>query len=252
MLDVHALVKTVAGGRRVLDGVTFSVQPGEFVGILGSSGAGKSLTLRAITGLTEVDSGEVRFTSGNQAICRVTHAKGAELRAARRQIGVIFQGLHLIKRLSVLENVMIGRLGYINPWRSWLYGFTDAEARGALAALEQVELASFAGRLTASLSGGEMQRVAIARAIFQQPRLYLADEPIAALDPRNAQAILELLQPLAKNTPVIGTFHQPDFARRFCTRVIGIRAGRVVYDGTPEITPRDLNEIYGIREVQTG
>ncbi len=251
MLDVHALVKTVAGGRRVLDGVTFSVKPGEFIGILGSSGAGKSLTLRAITGLTEIDSGEVRFTGADQSICRVAHAKGAELRAARRQIGVIFQGLHLVKRLSVLENVMIGRLGYISPLRSWLYGFTDAEARAAVGALEQVELASFADRLTATLSGGEMQRVALARAIFQQPRLYLADEPIASLDPRNAEGILKLLQPLAKDTPVIGTFHQPDFTRRFCTRVIGIRAGRVVYDGSPQLSHHDLNEIYGIREVQT-
>lgn len=248
MLQVRSLVKTVAGERRVLDGVSFSVNAGEFVGILGSSGAGKSLTLRAITGLTQLDSGEVSFTGADGLPCNISRARGRELRHARRQIGVIFQGLHLVKRLSVLENVMIGRLGYINPLRSWLYGFTDAEATGALAALEQVGMATFADRLTGTLSGGEMQRVAIARAIFQQPRLYLADEPVASLDPRNAESVLELLLPLSTTTPVIGTFHQPDLTRRFCTRIIGIRAGRVVYDGSPDLSRADLNHIYGSLE----
>jgi len=250
VLVVDALTKTVAGGRRVLDGVSFSVAAGEFVGILGSSGAGKSLTLRAISGLTELDSGEVRFACEDGSICCVTRARGKALRAARRQMGVIFQGLHLVKRMTVIENVMMGRLGFIHPLRSWLYGFTDAEAAQALEALDQVAMKSLAGRITGSLSGGEMQRVAIARAMFQRPRLYLADEPIAALDPRNAEAILNLLQPLSRHNPVLGTFHQPEMTRRFCTRVVGIREGKVVYDGSPELSRSQLSEIYGIREAQ--
>ncbi len=250
MLAVEALVKSVPGGRRVLDGISFSVAPGEFVGILGSSGAGKSLTLRAITGLTTLDSGSVSFSGEDGRLCRTSHARGRELRHARRQIGVIFQGLHLVKRLSALENVMIGRLGYIHPLRSWLYGFTDSEAHEALSALDQVQMASFADRPTATLSGGESQRVAIARAIFQRPRLYLADEPIASLDPRNAEAILNLLLPLSRSTPVVGAFHQPDLVRRYCTRIVGIREGRVVYDGSPHLSQHEIDLIYGHAELQ--
>jgi phosphonate transport system ATP-binding protein len=259
MLELSQLVKTVPGGRRVLDGVSFEVRPGEFVGILGPSGAGKSLTIRSIVGMTELDSGEVVFSGEAGRVYRTTHVKGRELRKARRQIGVIFQGLHLVKALTVLENVMIGRLGYIHPLRSWLYGFKDAEAQDALQALAQVQMADFADRKVANLSGGEMQRVAIARAIHQRPRLYLADEPIASLDPRNAEGILKLLRPLAQNSPVVGTFHQPEMTRRYCTRVIGIRAGRVVYDGSPNLSRSQLVEIYGaeldslenLAEVQT-
>lgn len=245
MLEVRQLVKTVSGGRRVLDGVSFTVVPGEFVGILGPSGAGKSLTIRSIIGMTPLDSGEVVFRGQDGNPCRTTHVSGKQLRRARRQIGVIFQGLHLVKPLTVLENVMIGRLGYIDPLRSWLYGFKDAEAQSALQALGQVQMSDFADRKAANLSGGEMQRVAIARAIHQRPRLYLADEPIASLDPRNAEGILKVLRLLAKDTPVVGTFHQPEMTRRYCTRVIGIRAGQVVYDGSPNLSRSQLVEIYG-------
>ena len=245
MLTVRALSKKADSGRVLLDGVSFSVREGEFVGILGASGAGKTLTIRAIAGLTDVDAGECAFTGEDGTTHDTTKVRGERLRIARRQIGMIFQGLQLVKRLSAIENVMIGRLGHISPLRSWLYGFTDREAREALEALDRVQMAAFADRVTGSLSGGEMQRVAIARAIFQQPRLYLADEPIANLDPKNGEDIMRLLQSLSRESLVAGAFHQPEMTSRYCTRVIGIRSGAVVYDGPPRLSHAQLKEIYG-------
>ncbi len=252
MLDVRGLMKQLPDGRVLLNGVSFRVAAGEFVGILGPSGAGKTLTIRSIVGLTPVQGGEVLFAGEGRQSVETTRLRGRALRRARRQIGVIFQGLQLVKRLTVIENVLIGRLGSISPLRSLLYGFTDREAAEAVAALERVEMASFAGRTTATLSGGEMQRVAIARAIFQRPSLYLADEPIASLDPRNSRAIMRLLQGLARESLVLGAFHQPDMTRQFCTRVIGLRGGQIVYDGPPGLTPVQLREIYGqeLEEIQ--
>lgn len=245
MIVAHELSKALPTGRVLLHQVSFSVQPGEFVALLGASGAGKTLTIRAMVGLTGLTSGDVRLTTESGAATSITQAQGGELRRLRRQMGVIFQGLQLVKRLTVLENVMVGRLGYISPWRSWLYGFTDAEARQAYSALERVGMEKFADRTTGTLSGGEMQRVAIARAVHQQPRLYLADEPIAALDPRNAEAVMAMLQSLAREKLVVGAFHQPEMVRRYCTRVIGLREGAVVYDGPPGLSHRELVEIYG-------
>ena len=141
---------------------------------------------------------------------------------------------------------MLGRLGHISPVRSWLLGFKDSEAREAMEALDRVNMAQFAARMLAgSLSGGEMQRVSIARAIHQRPLIYLADEPISSLDPKNADAIMSILQPLSRETPVIGAFHQPATVARYCTRVIGIRSGEIVYDGSAQISAAHLESIYG-------
>jgi len=140
---------------------------------------------------------------------------------------------------------MLGRLGHISPVRSWLLGFKDSEAREAMVALDGVNMASFAARMAGSLSGGEMQRVSIARAMHQRPLIYLADEPISSLDPRNADAIMSILQPLSRETPVIGAFHQPAAVAKYCTRAIGIRMGKIVYDGPAQISARQLEFIYG-------
>lgn len=245
MLHVENLTKKLPDGRALLNGVSFRVTAGEFVGVLGASGAGKSLTLRCILGLTRADGGSARFQAADGRNFELTTCKGRAQREARRRMGVIFQGFNLVKRLRVLDNVMIGRLGGIHPLRSWLYGFKDTEAAEAMDALRAVKMATHADRITGSLSGGEMQRVAIARAIFQKPSLYLADEPIASLDPSNSLAIMKLLQPLARDTPVIGVFHQPEMTARFCTRVIAIKQGRVVYDGVPELSHSRLEDIYG-------
>jgi phosphonate transport system ATP-binding protein len=244
MLEVRNLVKRLPDGRALLNGLTFRVGRGEFVALVGASGAGKSLTMRAIVGLTSITEGEVVFTGENGRQYCTTDANPKELRRARRNIGSIFQGCNLVRRLSVLENVMIGRLGRIHPLRSWLYGFTDQEAREAMEALDRVGLADFAGRVTGSLSGGEMQRVAIARAIFQRPLFYLADEPIAALDPKNTETIMRLLEPLAREHPILGAFHQPGIVAQYCTRAIALRKGRVVYDGSPHLSQQQLAQIY--------
>lgn len=244
MLHVSHLTKKLPDGRALLQDISFTVRRGEFVGVLGASGAGKSLTLRCILGLSRADRGQVTLQTEAESYDLVT-ARGAKLRTARQRMGVIFQGFNLVKRLPVLENVMIGRLGQISPWRSWLYGFTDAEANEAMEALRRVKMETYAERITGTLSGGEMQRVAIARAIFQKPAIFLADEPIASLDPSNSLAIMKLLQPLARETPVLGVFHQPDMTARFCTRVIAIKQGRIVYDGSPLLSHRQLEEIYG-------
>ncbi len=245
MLEVSKLVVQLPTGKRLVNDVSFSVGRGEFVSILGSSGAGKSLTLRCIVGLTRPTSGEIRLTGPGGKTYRSTNVSAKELRRARRHIGLIFQGSNLVKRLTVLENVMLGRLGHIHPLRSWLLGFTDTEARQAMEALDRVNMTSCAARLAGSLSGGEMQRVSIARAIYQRPLIYLADEPISSLDPRNAEAIMSILQPLSRETPVIGAFHQPAVVARYCTRVIGICTGQVVYDGAAQLSSRLLEGIYG-------
>lgn len=244
MLEVSKLLVQLPAGKRLVNDVSFSVGRGEFVSILGSSGAGKSLTLRCIVGLTSPTSGEITLIGPGDKSYRTTNVGPKELRRARRHIGLIFQGSNLVKRLTVLENVMLGRLGHIHPLRSWLLGFTDAEARQAMEALDRVKMTACAARLAGSLSGGEMQRVSIARAIYQRPLIYLADEPISSLDPRNAEAIMSILQPLSRETPVIGAFHQPAVVARYCTRVIGIRAGQIVYDGAAQLSSRHLERIY--------
>jgi phosphonate transport system ATP-binding protein len=244
MLSVSNISVTLPNGKRLVDHVNFRVGRGEFVAILGSSGAGKSLTLRCIVGLTKPNEGEISITGESGKIYHSTNVRAKELRRARRHIGLIFQGSNLVKRLTVLENVMLGRLGHISPWRSCLLGFKDSDARDAMVALDRVMMTSFAARLAGSLSGGEMQRVSIARAIHQRPLIYLADEPISSLDPKNAEAIMGILQPLSRETPVIGAFHQPVMVAKYCTRALGIHAGKVVYDGSPQMTPYQLESIY--------
>ncbi|MEE4383139.1 MAG: ATP-binding cassette domain-containing protein [Pseudomonadales bacterium] len=244
-LEIEGLAKVLPDGTRLLEDVGFTVRAGEFVALLGASGAGKSLTLRCVLGLTRASAGRVSFVDGSGVRHELAGLEGAALRRARRRMGVIFQGANLVPRLRVIENVMIGRLGTMHPVRAWLYGFRDDEARAALLALERTNVAHLAHRVTGSLSGGELQRVAIARAIHQEPDLFLADEPISSLDPGNARAVMELLRPLAHRYPVLGVFHQPEVVARYCTRCIALKDGRVYYDGAPDVPRRVLREIYG-------
>ncbi len=253
MIDLQNITKSAPNGRLILDGISFQVKPGEFVGILGPSGAGKTLTMRCLNGLTRPDSGQVLFTPPGGATVDVSQASGRLLRQVRRQIGVVFQGFHLVKRLSAIDNVLIGRLGSISPWRSLLYGFTDAEADQALQLLTRLQITDLAYRPVGTLSGGEMQRVAVARALLQNPVMLLADEPVASLDPANARNIMQVLRPLADQMPVVGVFHQPDLVREFCTRVVAIKGGRVVHDGSPDLSRTDLIDLYGteLTEIET-
>jgi len=179
MLDVNHIIKQLPNGKQLLKGISFSVSKGEFVGILGPSGAGKTLTMRSLNGLLKPPSGSIKLRLPNDHEVDVCKIKGKELRHVRQHIGVIFQGFNLVRRLTAIENVMIGRLGQINKFRSLFYGFTDDEAELALEALKKVKIEALASRKVESMSGGEMQRVAIARAMFQTPVLLLADEPVA-------------------------------------------------------------------------
>lgn len=245
MLRVRELKKVLPSGKVLLDGVNMKVDKGEFVGVLGPSGAGKSLTLRCILGLTRMSSGRVEFEAPDGVSYAIGSLNSRQLRKARRHIGVIFQGLNLVQQLTALENVMIGRLGCISPLRSWLYGFTDTEAVQAYEALKEVGMESYAGRRVHTLSGGEAQRVAIARAIFQKPAFYLADEPISNLDPKNAKAIMKILARLAKDTPVLGVFHQPEMTFKYCDRIVAIKDGKVAYEGSSKLSATELAGIYG-------
>lgn len=244
MLSLKNIAKKLPDGKPLLKSISFDVKKGEFIGILGESGVGKTVLLRCINGLTKPDQGEV-ILNGVGAPQRIDDKKGRELRAIRRRIGMIFQGSILVKRLSVLENVLTGGLGRVSTVRSLLYGFTDEEVDRALTALDQVGIRFLASRRAETLSGGEMQRVAIARAIFQEPHLLLADEPVSNLDPKNTEVVLDFLKPLTERMAIIGVFHTPKLVSKYCTRVIGIRNGHVVYDGKPDLPDNILRLIYG-------
>jgi phosphonate transport system ATP-binding protein len=252
MIEVTNISKSLPDGRKLLDGISFTVRRGEFVGILGASGAGKTLTLRCLNGLLKPDTGSVVVQDQDGSKWDICTIAKTRLKQLRRRIGIVFQGYHLVQRLTALDNVLLGRLGQISTLRSLFYGFTDKERAVALHALEKVNIGSLAGARVGRLSGGEMQRVAIARAIFQNPGLLLADEPLSNLDPSNAKVIMKLIQPLAQEMPVIGVFHQPEMTARYCTRVIAIKQGRIVYDGDPRLTTHQLVDIYGeeLRQIE--
>jgi phosphonate transport system ATP-binding protein len=246
MIEVQNISKFSKSGRKLLNNISFTVKKGEFVGILGASGAGKTLTLRTLNRLLTPDEGVINFEMAPGIFKNISDVSKKELRVIRQKIGVIFQGYHLIQRSTVLENVLIGRIGSISTFRSIFYGFTDKEAEEAMVALQEVNMAEFANQKVASLSGGEKQRVAIARAIFQNPSLVLADEPISNLDPSNAKLIMKLIKALSAHIPVIGVFHQPLMTAKYCTRVIAIKEGQIVYDGHPNLSEEQFLDIYGL------
>jgi len=226
-----------------LYGVDLDVAPGEFVVLIGRSGAGKTTFLRAINRLVEPAAGTVHVAGQP-----VTGADPAALRQVRRQIGMIFQQFNLVRRASVLANVLAGRLGYVPEWPSLLGRFPAAAHAVAREALAQVGLADFADRRADTLSGGEQQRVAIARALAQEPRVLLGDEPTASLDPSLAGAIMGILRRVnqERGLTLVVSQHQLETALQYGTRVVGFRAGHVVFDGPPAaLTPAAARAIYG-------
>jgi phosphonate transport system ATP-binding protein len=237
--------KTYVRGKLIaLTDVSFDVGHGEFVVILGPSGAGKSTMLRCINRLAEPTSGRI-FLRGNE----ITSAPRS-LRTARREIGMVFQQFNLVTRLSVMMNVLSGRLSYRSTWRSLLYSFTREDRAIALECLEMVALGKKAFQRADTLSGGEQQRVAIARALAQRPKLILADEPVASLDPKIARQVLDYLKDASQRLgiSVICNLHQVDFAREYAERIIGLSQGRLIFDGPPSALTDDiLNRIYGPR-----
>jgi phosphonate transport system ATP-binding protein len=233
-----------------VDQVRLLVPDGQMVGVIGRSGAGKSTLLRMVNRLTDPSEGRILF--GGQD---VTALKGAALRRWRTDCAMIFQQFNLVQRLDVLTNVLVGRLnhrpGMMGTLTSLLKMFTAEERAMAIQALDRFDLAETALQRADTLSGGQQQRVAICRALLQEPKLILADEPIASLDPRNAKTVMDALRQVNREDgiTVLTNLHHLDTARQYCDRIVAMQAGRVMFDGPPvELTGARVREIYGVSE----
>jgi len=216
----------VANGHALLDIDALDIRQGERVAIVGHNGAGKSTLLRLLTGFISAAHGRVEVLGHDMT----ASPSARELRALRREVGQVHQGLHLVGRLSSQENVLIGSLGRISGWRSWVRHFPAAEVTKAEAALHSVGLLARAGTRADRLSGGERQKVAIARLLVQQPKLILADEPTAALDPAAAGEVCHLLAQAASQATLISIIHNPSLLPLLADRVIGLKSGRIAFD----------------------
>jgi phosphonate transport system ATP-binding protein len=243
MLSIQSLGKRF-GGKPALDGVTVDIADGSFVGVIGRSGAGKSTLLRCINRLVDPSEGHIIFQGKD-----ITQLRGRGLRDWRSSCGMIFQQFNLAGRLDVLTNVLMGRINHMPLVPALMKAWPDEEKLHALRALDRLDLADFAGQRAESLSGGQQQRVAIARTLVQDPRIILADEPVASLDPRNTKIVMDTLHGLHREAgiTVMCNLHSLELARSYCTRLIGMKAGRVVFDGTPdELTEETVIELYGL------
>jgi phosphonate transport system ATP-binding protein len=253
ILEIQDLHKSYDNNVPVLCGINLAVHRGEFVGIIGLSGSGKSTLLRCINRLVEPSSGHIRvpvmLITGNGAgrLVDVVRLKQTELRRLRRKIGMIFQQFNIVKRLSVIENVLSGGLGYQSPLRSTLRSFTREEKRKALTNLNRVGLLDHAYRRADELSGGEQQRVAIARTLMQEPALILADEPVSSLDPKLSCVVLDILKRVCQEDGITAlvSLHTLELTREYAARVVGLKNGQICFDGTSdELTGPVVDAIY--------
>jgi phosphonate transport system ATP-binding protein len=240
MIEIRGLAKSY-GAHQALKDVTLSIRPGEFVVVLGPSGAGKSTLLRCINRLAEPTGGEI-VVEGTPF-----RSSARDLRLLRRNVAMIFQQHNLVKRLSVLKNVLVGRMADLPPLLTLFQVFPETDVKIAMHCLEQVNLVHKARNRADRLSGGEQQRVGIARALAQQPQVMLADEPVASLDPKTSRIVLSYLKQSCKesNIAVLCNLHQIDYALEFGERIVGLSAGEVVYDGRPAgVTADVIRRIY--------
>lgn len=239
-MRVRDLTKVFGTGTRALDGVSLDFREGEFACVIGPSGSGKSTLLRSINRLVQPDGGSIEV-AGKE----VLRLSGADLRAARRSIAMVFQQFNLVRRSSVLANVLSGRLGYSS---SVIRPYTEKDRRLAWRSLERLEIAEKATVRADQLSGGQMQRVALARALAQEPSVLLADEPVASLDPETAMVVLNYLKDINERDgiTVICAMHHLELAKRYAHRIVAMRRGKVVYDGGPDsLGEEEYRRIYG-------
>src|SRR5438552_2613121 len=231
MLVVDQLTRRF-GDKAAVDKASFAVTPGSFVGIIGRSGAGKSTLLRMINRLTEPSEGRILFNGVD-----ITALKGRDVQQWRARAAMIFQQFNLVGRLDVLTNVLMGRLDKVPTWRSLTQFWPEQDKAIAFSALEQFDMGVLAAQRVDQLSGGQQQRVAIARALVQEPDIVLADEPVASLDPANSRVVMDALLRINKHfgITVICNLHSLDLVRSYCDRVIGLAAGRLVFEGAPKM-----------------
>ena len=237
MIQLKDVSKIYDNGTVGLKDINLTINKGEFVVVVGLSGAGKSTLLRSINRLHDITSGDILIDGKS-----ITSAKGKNLRKLRRDIGMIFQNFNLVKRSSVLRNVLVGRVAYYPTWKTTFNLFDKEDKQKAYEALQQVDLADKVYARADELSGGQQQRVAIARVLMQNPKIILADEPTASLDPQTSVRAIDDLKMLNEEygMPVVATLHSIELAQQFGERVIGIRAGQVVYDGKMKDTPKSV------------
>ncbi len=228
MLEIDSLRKVYASGDVALESVSLDVSGSEIVAIIGPSGAGKSTLVRCLNRLVEPTSGTVRLDGTD-----ITALSEKQLPAIRRDMGMIFQEYNLIERLTVMENVLSGRLGYLRSWRAFRRDFPDEDINRAFEILERVGLAGFENNRADELSGGQRQRVGIARAVIQEPKIMLVDEPTSSLDPETSRDVMDLLTEIARDEgiPVCINIHEVDLAVEYADRIVGLADGTVVYDG---------------------
>lgn len=242
MLEVRNITKRYPNGNEALHDVSFNVNKGEFISIIGPSGAGKSTILRSINQIITISEGSILFQSEE-----ISKAKRGELRKLRRRIGMIFQHYNLVSRLTAIENILHGRLGYKSNIRGIIGSYTEEEKKKAFDLLKQVGLEEFAYTRCDQLSGGQQQRVGIARALMQEPDMILCDEPIASLDPKSAKVVMDYLKNIAKelNITCLVNLHQVDVALEYSDRVIGVSSGEILFDDKPELLNQEmLSQIY--------
>jgi phosphonate transport system ATP-binding protein len=247
MIQFKNVVKTYPGGVHALKGINLTIEQGEFVAIIGLSGAGKSTLLRSINQMHQITSGEL-IVNGQD----VSKLSGEALRKFRRNIGMVFQSFNLVKRTTVINNVLAARVADMPLWKSLLGIYSKSDKILALEALDKVGILEKAYVRADMLSGGQQQRVALARCLAQKPQIILADEPVASLDPLTSQQVMEDFVRVNRdmNITVIANMHHVDIATKYAKRIIGIKEGEIVYDGpSSQITNDTLTEIYG-RDLQ--